>query len=97
MATIPPQKKAQKWEDLDGQRNKNIEKIEEIGRKEWKKESGYHRRSISETTMFRLKREFGGKLSSRDFENQAVELFIQCTLLNRMIQVAKPNSYIVNE
>ncbi len=96
-ATIPPQKNAQKWEDWEGERNKNIERIEEIGRKEWKEESGYHRRSISETTMFRLKRAFGGKLSSRDFDNQAVELFIQCMLLNRMIQVAKPDSYIVNE
>ena len=97
VATIPPQKNAHPWEDLDGQRNKNIDRIEEIGRKQWKEESGYHRRSISETTMFRLKRAFGGKLSSRDFNNQAVELFIQCMLLNRMIQVAKPDSYIVNE
>lgn len=97
VATIPPQKNAQKWGDLDGERNKNIERIEEIGRKEWKKESGYHRRSITETTMFRLKRAFGGKLSSRDFDNQAVELFIECMLLNRMIQLAKPDSYMVNK
>ena len=97
IATIPPPKNAQKGENLDGQRNKNIDRIEAIGRKEWKEESGYHRRSISETTMFRLKRAFGGKLSSRDFDNQAVELFIQCMLLNRMRQIAKPDSYIVNE
>ncbi len=97
IATIPPQKNAQKWSDTDGERNKNIERIEEIGRNEWKESSGYHRRSISETTMFRLKAIFGGKLSSRDFDNQAVELFVKCLLLNRMIQVSKPDSYIVNE
>lgn len=97
IATIPPQKNAQKWKDSSGERNKNIERIEEIGRKKWKEESGYHRRSISETTMFRLKRTFGGKLSSRDFDNQAVELFIECMMLNRMIQIAKPDSYIVNQ
>ncbi|MBL1209358.1 IS5 family transposase [Geminocystis sp. GBBB08] len=95
MATIPPQNKAQKWSNIDGDRNRNIERIEEIGRKEWKEESGYHRRSISETTMFRLKTIFGGKLSSRDFDNQAVELFVKCLLLNKMIQIAKPDSYIV--
>jgi transposase len=96
-AVIPPQKNAQKWAEKDCQRNKNIERIEEIGTKEWKEESGYHRRSISETTMFRLKTIFGGTVSSRDFDNQAVELFVKCLLLNRMIQIAKPDSYIVNE
>lgn len=82
---------------MDGERNKNIERIEEIGRKQWFEESGYHRRSISETTMFRLKAIFGGKLSSGDFDNQAVELFVKCLLLNRIIQVAKPDSYIVDK
>ncbi|BAQ66412.1 hypothetical protein [Geminocystis sp. NIES-3709] len=54
---------------MDGDRNKNIERIKEIGRKEWKEESGYHRRSISETTMFRLKTIFGGKVSSGTLKN----------------------------
>jgi len=56
---------------------------------------GYHRRSLAETTMFRFKMIFGGKLRSRKFENQAVELFLQCTALNRMIQLGKPDSYKV--
>ncbi|WP_202220079.1 hypothetical protein [Okeania sp. KiyG1] len=38
---------------------------------------------------------FGGKLRRRKFDNQAVELFIQCAMLNRMIQTAKPKSYKV--
>ena len=45
--------------------------------------------------MFRLKCIFGGELASRQFENQAVELFLQCAALNRMIQLCKPESYIV--
>lgn len=36
-----------------------------MGRKKWKRESGYHRRSLAETTMFRVKCIFGGKLASR--------------------------------
>ncbi|MBF2077909.1 MAG: IS5/IS1182 family transposase, partial [Synechococcales cyanobacterium T60_A2020_003] len=55
----------------------------------------YHRRSIAETTMFRFKTILGGNLSARQFDNQAVELFIKCIALNRMIQIAKPDSYKV--
>jgi hypothetical protein len=40
-------------------------------------------------------RTFGGKLSSRDFDNQAVELFIEFILLMR--QIAKLDSYILNK
>jgi hypothetical protein len=45
--------------------------------------------------MFRVKTIFGGKLRTRTFDHQAVELFIQCVALNRMIQIAKPDSYKV--
>ncbi|NES67556.1 MAG: hypothetical protein F6K24_21100 [Okeania sp. SIO2D1] len=62
-----------------------------VGRKKWKRESGYHRGSLSvcvcvasrreafrrKTTMFRLKVIFRGKLRGGKFDNQAVELFIQ--------------------
>lgn len=66
-----------------------------ILQKRWKQDSGYHRRSIAETTMFRLKIIFGGNLSARKFDNQAVELLIKCAALNRMSQIAKPDSYEV--
>ena len=45
--------------------SENIRLIRQVGRKQWKKESGYHRRSLSETAMFRLKTIFGGKLKRR--------------------------------
>ncbi|WP_421654950.1 hypothetical protein [Leptothermofonsia sp. ETS-13] len=43
--------------------------------------------------MFRCKTIFGGKLRRRSFDHQAVELFLQCAALNRMIQNGKPDSY----
>ncbi len=99
-ATIPPRKNA-----VIGQhgnckytphpRDENLRRIRIVGRKKWKRECGYHRRSLSETTMFRLKVIFGGKLRRRKFDAQAVELFIQCTMLNLMIQKGKPKSYKV--
>lgn len=49
----------------------------------------------AETTMFRFKTIFGGMLRRRRFDNQAVELFLKCAALNRMIQLGKPDSYKV--
>jgi Transposase DDE domain len=99
-ATIPPRKGAKIWKhgnrkDQRHNRDENLRRIRKVGRKAWKRESSYHRRSLAETTMFRLKVTFGGKVSARKFENQAVELFVQCAALNRMIQICKPDSYAV--
>ena len=99
-ATIPPRKDALMWENNPetGEvhpRNQILERIQEVGRQQWKQESGYHRRSLAETTMFRFKSIFGGALRRRLFDNQAVELFLKCAALNRMIQVGKPDSYKV--
>lgn len=99
-AAIPPRKGAKIWRHGNSKsdrhnRDQNLRRIRKVGRKRWKCESGYHRRSIAETTMFRFKVIFGGELRSRKFDNQAVELFLQCAALNRMIQLAKPVSVLV--
>jgi Transposase DDE domain len=97
---IPPRKDAVIWQHGNRKapphpRDENLRSIRKHGRKKWKRDSGYHRRSLAETTMFRFKTIFGGNLSSRKFDNQAVELFIKCAALNHMIRVAKPDSYKV--
>ncbi len=94
---MPPRKDAKIWQhgNCTGKphpRDENLRQIRKHGRKRWKQDSGYHRRSIAETTMFRFKTIFGGNLSARKFDNQAVELFVKCAALNRMIQIAKPDS-----
>ena len=99
-AVIPPRKDAKIWQHGNRKakphpRDENLRSIRKQGRKRWKQESGYHRRSMAETTMFRFKTIFGGNLSARQFDNQAVELFIKCVALNRMIGIAKPDSYKV--
>jgi hypothetical protein len=73
-------------------RDETLRSIRKHGRKRWKQLSNYHRRSLSETAMFRQKNAFGGKVSSRKFDNQATELLCQCTILNRMTHLAKPIS-----
>ena len=96
-AGIPPRRNAkiQQHGNCKGPahlRDENLRSIRRQGRKKWKQESNYHRRSIAETTMYRAKAAFGGVVRSRTFENQATELLLQCSALNRMIQLAKPES-----
>ncbi len=96
-AMMPPRRAAKIWQpgnckDKPHPRDENLRSIRKPGRKRWKRDSGSHRRSIAETTMFRFKPIFGGNLSARKFDNPAVELFIKCAALNQMIQIAKPDS-----
>jgi transposase len=98
---IPPREDAVIWQHgnckaLPHPRDENLRYIRRHGRKKWKRDANYHRRSLAETTMFRLKAIFGGKVRSRKFDNQAVELLLQCAALNRMIQIAKPDSVWVD-
>lgn len=53
------------------------------GRKEWKKSSGYHRRSLIESAFSSMKRRFGDRVTTRKSENQAMQLQIRCHILNR--------------
>jgi IS5 family transposase len=92
---IPPRKGARitKHGNSAGRqlpRDKAIRQIRKVGRKRWKKQSGYHRRSIAESSMFRLKTIFGEKLSSRDIKQQQVEVSIRCYALNKMASIAMP-------
>lgn len=94
---IPPQENAIYWVDendnlLDLDRNKILKKIEDLGRKEWKKVSGYHRRSLSETAMMRFKTIFGPTLYSTIFEKQKTEAAIKIKCLNKMTRIGMPVS-----
>lgn len=97
-AVIPPRRGARLWHQSDGTdeqpaRNKNIRRISEVGRAQWKQESGCYQQSLAETTMLRLKTIFSGKLTARGFEAQACEMIVRCVALNRMTQLGMPDSY----
>jgi hypothetical protein len=96
---IPPRKGARikKHGNRPGQplaRDKNIRDIRKMGRKQWKKKTNYHRRSIAENSMYRFKMVFGGKLISRVKEQQQVEVKIKCKLLNKMTELGMPKTYV---
>jgi IS5 family transposase len=88
--------------DLEGRvtssglvRDQHLRRIRRIGRDRWKQETGYHRRSLVETTVFRFKTIFGGSLMARTFDRQIVEALIKCNALNIMTQLGLPDSYPV--
>jgi len=95
---IPPREDAQYWqkEGDTHARNQNLKQIETFGRADWKRECGYHRRSLAETMMFRFKVIFGDTCSRRTFNNQAAELLLACAALNRMTHLGMPDSYALN-
>lgn len=73
-------------------RNNTVKEVQENGSKTWKQNNSYHRRSLAETAMFRIKTLFGDRLKSRQFESQAVESFVRCVVLNRMTALGMPDS-----
>lgn len=97
---IPPRKNARIWKHGNTKterlkRDQNLRSIRKEGRKEWKKNSGYHIRSLAETTMFRLKTIFGDDLSARLLATQTTQALVRCAALNKMTHLGMPQSYKV--
>ncbi len=63
-----------------------------LRQKGWKRESGYHRRSLSETGIYRIKRIFGEALSSRNLESQNIETRLRCKAMNLMNGLGMPKT-----
>ena len=96
-AVIPPRRdaKIQRHGNTAGPRlarDENLRRIRQIGRAAWKEESGYHRRSLGETAMFRMKTLFGPGVSSREDERRATEVGIRCRALNLMTHHGMPDT-----
>jgi IS5 family transposase len=99
-AAIPPQRNAKLWQHGNSQaerliRDENLRRIRQVGRKKWKQEIGYHRRSLAETQMFRVKTIFGDRVSARQFAGQATHVLVRCAALNTMTHLGMPDSYAV--
>lgn len=71
-------------------RDEAIRGIRRLGRRRWKQTVGYHRRSLIETSMSRLKRAFGPRLKNKRFENQQTEARLRCKLLNHFTNLGLP-------
>jgi hypothetical protein len=95
-SVIPPQKRARIRSGAEFRdRNAAVLRGREVGRDEWKKEAGYHRRSLAETAMMRLKMIFSDKLKAREWRRQETELRVRCAAMNKMTSLGMPHSYAV--
>lgn len=97
-AVIPPRSNACLWPEkgLDHPRNKALFFIARNGSKAWKEKSGYHTRSLVETSMYRLKTIFTGRLKSRLLKHQKLECRLMCMMLNKLSSLGMPDSYPVS-
>jgi len=77
-------------------RGQIVKRIHQVGRKEWKKESNYHRRSLAETAMFRYKTIIGPKMANRVFQNQKTEAAIAVAILNKFTALGMPKTVQVD-
>jgi hypothetical protein len=76
-------------------RDLTIMRVKEIGRRRWKKESGYHRQGTVENAFFRYKSIIGDRLRARHPKSQEVEAAVACNILNRMAEHGRPASYAI--
>ncbi len=97
-ACVPPPRDAVAREELDpalANRNDAIREIIGLGgddeaRKLWKILSGYHKRSLGETVMYRLKQITGSTLKSREWGRQRTEAMVKCIVINKMTRLGMP-------
>ena len=89
---VPPRVTAVSGETTTTQRDKHLATIAEHGRMSWQRSSGYNRRSLAETTMFRYKTVIGRRLHARILPNQRTEAKVGCNVLNRMTGLGMPVS-----
>jgi hypothetical protein len=95
---IPPSKSAtrsRQRRSRSSARDRTIMRVRGIGRRRWKKESGYHRQARVENTFFRYKTIVGPRLRARHPKSQQAEAIIACNILNRMIAIGRPESLAI--
>ena len=96
---VPPSKAAEKPRrrlPKSAERDRAIARVREMGRRKWKKESGYHRQGRVENTFFRYKTILGGRLRVRLASAQATKALLACNVLNRMFELGRPRSVAIS-
>src|SRR5215212_6036195 len=92
---VPPRSTAvpsQTAETAPTQRDRHLELIAEKGRMGWQKASGYNWRARAEATIGRWKRVIGDGLHARTDEHRATEMDVAVHVLNRMLELGRPES-----
>jgi hypothetical protein len=82
---IPPNLGFRSLQESDSEKRKaNIKLLNDIGREKWQEATSYGKRAGVENTNSRYKTIIGGKLRSKDTDNQNTEVQIGVRILNKM-------------
>ena len=90
---VPPRSSAvpsDTAETAPTQRDRHLRVIAERGRMGWQKASGHNWRALVEADIARLKRVIGDGLRSHTDGRQATEVAIAVQVLNRMLDLGRP-------
>src|SRR3954468_24765348 len=74
------------------QRDQHLQLIAKHGRMGWQTASGYNRRALAEATIGRFKQVIGDGLRSRTDERRATGMDVAVQVLNRMLELGRPES-----
>jgi hypothetical protein len=77
-------------------RDEHLRHIRRVGRAQWKRDVGYHRRSLAEAAVFRLKQLFGPGVAARSLAAQTAVVRLRAAALNRITRLGMPDSYRVD-
>jgi hypothetical protein len=94
LVIVPPRSSAvpsETAETAPTQRDRHLQLIAERGRMGLHKASGYNWRALVEADIGRWKRVIGDALSSQRDARQATEVAIAVTVVNRMLEMGRPN------
>lgn len=94
---IPPQRNAKikKHGNASGPplpRDEAIRYIRRHGRGKWKREQGYHRRSLAETAVYRYKQLVGRFVEARRWACEQAEVKLAAKVLNKMAKLGMPET-----
>ena len=64
--------------------------IRKEGLTHWKQQSGYHRRSLADTAMYRFKQLMTGKISLRNYNGQVGEIMAYVCAMNKLNALGLP-------
>ena len=73
------------------QRDRHLQHIAEHGRMAWQRASGYTTRARAEAAISRFKQVIGDALRSRTDDRRATEVDVAVHVLNRMMELGRPN------
>ena len=71
---------------------RHLQLIVEQGRMAWQRASGYTKRTRAEAAIARWKQVIGNRLRAHTDERRATEVDVAAHVLNRMLELGRPNS-----